>query len=74
MVRTEGGHQANGHIESNGKASGLGAAATPGAAASSGLGQLPGITSSICSDLAGWMTQAFPWVFLDLTCASSARF
>lgn len=29
MVRTDGGHQANGHIESNGKASALGAAATP---------------------------------------------
>lgn len=46
----------------------------PGAAASSGLGQLPGIPSSICGDLAGWMTQAFSWGFWDLTCASSARF
>lgn len=59
MTRTEGGHQANGHIESNGKAS------EPPRPCP---GQMHGLMLS-ASDIEGWQTRAFCWGFLALPCA-----
>lgn len=71
VVRTEGGHQANGHIESNGKASAPDAAVFPGAAPP-GAGVWHHIMHS--GDLACWMTLGFLLGFMDFAHASCAGF
>lgn len=62
MIRTEGGPQANGHIEINGKAS-KPAVTLSSRASAPPQGRCTALMLS-ASDLEGWRTQAFCWGFL----------